>query len=117
MPSKLKRLLIFIFIFGAIFLTVPHLYAATVDVGTSTVDSALTLGNTSPLKVVTNIINIFLGFLSLIAVCLILYGGFIWMTSNGSEEKIATATTILRNAAIGLVIVLSAWGIAYFVLN
>ena len=118
MPSKLKRLLIFVFIFGAIFLTIPHSFAAnTVDVGTSSVDSALSLGSTSPLKIVTNIINITLGFLSLIAVCLILYGGFIWMTSNGSEEKIATASKILRNAGIGLVIILSAWGIAYFVLN
>lgn len=117
MPNKLKHLLIFIFIIGAVFLTSQYSLAAIVDTGTSTVDSSIKLSNTSPIKVVTSIINIFLGLLSLIAVSLVLYGGFIWMTSNGSEEKIGTAKKILRNAVVGLLIILSAWGIAYFILS
>jgi len=117
MPSKFKRLLVLILIFGAVFLTAGVSLAATVDTGTGAVGNAIVLSNTSPLKTVTNIINFILGLLSLLAVCLILWGGFVWMTSGGSEEKIATAKKILINGAIGLVIILSAWGIAYFVLN
>lgn len=39
------------------------------------------------------------------------------MTSEGDEKKVADAKKLLRNGAIGLVIILSSWGIARFVLN
>ncbi|MDO8425523.1 MAG: pilin, partial [bacterium] len=45
------------------------------------------------------------------------YGGFLWMTANGAEEKITKAKKILINGAIGLLIVLSAFSIAQFVLS
>lgn len=68
-------------------------------------------------QVIANIINIFLGFLGVLAVVLILYAGFLWMTSRGDEEKIKTAKGIIVSAVIGLVIILSAYAIASFVLN
>lgn len=114
---KLKRLLILILIFGAFFLTAGYSLAATPDLGTSTIDSTIALSSTSPIQIATNIINFLMGFLSILAVGLILWGGFIWMTSNGSEEKISTAKKILKNGAIGLLIILSAWGITYFILS
>jgi len=117
MLSKFKRLILFILILGTFFLVAQQSLAATVDVGTGAVDSAIALNNTSPFTVVTNIINFSLGLLSLLALCLILWGGFIWMTSGGSEEKIETAKKILRNGVIGLIIILSAWGIAFFILS
>ncbi len=39
------------------------------------------------------------------------------MTSNGNEDKIKTAKKILKNALIGLIIILSSWGIAAFILR
>ncbi len=75
------------------------------------------LGNTSPLDLAINIINWALGILALVAVVIILYGGFVWLTSAGNEERLAQAKRILRNGVIGLVIILSAWGITYYVLN
>ena len=68
-------------------------------------------------QVIANIINIFLGFLGVLAVVLILYAGYLWMTSRGDEEKIKTAKGIIVSAVIGLVIILSAYAIASFVLN
>jgi len=63
------------------------------------------------------VINIILGFLGIIAVVLILFGGFMWMTAAGSEEKIGTAKKIMSAGVIGLVIVLAAFGIARFVIS
>ncbi|MFZ2310696.1 MAG: IPT/TIG domain-containing protein [Patescibacteria group bacterium] len=115
--SKFKKLLIFIVIVaGAAFLA-PHLSLAAVDPGLSTVDGSLNLGSRSPLEIVMSIINFALGFLGFIAVCFILWAGFLWMTSGGNEEKIATAKNILKNGAIGLLIILSAWGITYFIIT
>lgn len=66
---------------------------------------------------IAKIIRIILGFLGIIAVGLVMYAGFIWMNSGGNEEKIAQAKLILRNAAVGLVIILASFGIVSFILS
>src|SRR6056297_239750 len=75
------------------------------------------LSNQDPRQTVANIINVILGFLGILAVILILVGGFKWMTAAGNEDKVAEAKKIIVAGIIGLVIVLAAWGIASFVLN
>ncbi|MBI4407225.1 MAG: Ig-like domain-containing protein [Candidatus Kerfeldbacteria bacterium] len=75
------------------------------------------LGDTSPIDIIIAIINWTLGILALIAVVIILYGGFVWMTAQGDEEKLTKAKAILRNALIGLVIILASWGIARYIIN
>ncbi|HNX10650.1 MAG TPA: hypothetical protein PKI61_00735 [bacterium] len=90
---------------------------AAVDVGTNEINSAIQLGSESPLRIAARIINIFMIFLGTIAVGLILFAGFKWMTSGGNEEQIAIAKKTLRNALIGLAIILSAWGIVTFIFS
>ncbi|HEX9664618.1 MAG TPA: pilin [Patescibacteria group bacterium] len=68
-------------------------------------------------ETVGDIIQVFLGFLGTIALILVLYGGFMWMTAGGNEEKVTKAKTLLRNAVIGLIIVISAYSITYFVIT
>lgn len=75
------------------------------------------LSSTNPVIVVTRIIQFFLGFLGFIAVILIIYAGFLWMTSAGDADKVKKAKDILKNAFIGLVIILSSVGIVTFILN
>lgn len=70
-----------------------------------------------PRVIAGTIINIFLEFLGIIAVVLILWAGFNWMTAAGNEEKIEKAKSTLTAAIIGLIIILAAWGIANFVLS
>ncbi|RJO58868.1 hypothetical protein C4546_04685 [Candidatus Parcubacteria bacterium] len=68
-------------------------------------------------QTVLNIITFVLGLLGLIAVIMILYGGFIWLTAGGNEDKVDTAKKIISSAAIGLVVVLISWAIVNFVLR
>jgi hypothetical protein len=75
------------------------------------------LSDQDPRVTVAKVIRIGLGFLGIIAVCLLLYAGFLWMNSGGNEEKIATAKKLLINATIGLAIILSAFGIASFIIT
>lgn len=75
------------------------------------------LGNTDPIVIAAKIIQVVLGFLGIVAVGLIIYAGFLWMTSNGSEERVERAKAIIKNAAIGLIIILSSFAIATFILN
>jgi len=43
--------------------------------------------------------------------------GVIWMTASGEEKKVETAKNILKAAVIGLVIVVCAYTITFFVTN
>lgn len=76
-----------------------------------------TLSNSDPRAAVGRIINVVLGFLGVIAVGIILLGGFKWMTGGGNEDKVGEAKKLLGAGVIGLVIILSAWAIATFVIN
>ena len=66
---------------------------------------------------IVNVIRYILGFLGIAAVIIILYGGFLWMTSGGDPNKIDKAKKTLISAVIGLIIILSAFIIASFVIN
>ena len=77
----------------------------------------LGLGNKDPRDMAVSIIQVVLGFLAIIVVLLILYGGFVWMTAGGNEDKIATGKKIITAGVVGLIIILAAWGIARFVVT
>lgn len=79
--------------------------------------SGISLRPTSPIIIITRLINYALLLLGVIAISLVIYAGFIWMTSGGNDEKITQAKKILKNALIGLIIILSAWGITTFILT
>lgn len=90
--------------------------------GTSQVTEGLggTLANSTdndPRTIIARIINIALGFLGVIAVGIILLGGFKWMTAAGNEDKTTEAKQLLGAGVIGLIIILSAWALATFVIN
>ncbi|MEA2088762.1 MAG: hypothetical protein U9O55_02910 [Patescibacteria group bacterium] len=73
-------------------------------------------GEPMPLKLfILLVINYILGFLGILFILLIIYGGYYWMFSGGNEQKIATAKKILLNATIGVVIVLLSASITFFV--
>lgn len=107
-----------LFMLLAIFLSANFvLAAASPDVGL-TYPAGTGLSNTQDLRIIiARIIRVIIGFLGIIAVGLIIYAGWLWMTSQGNEEKIEQAKKILTNAVIGLIIILSAFAIASFVLN
>jgi len=113
---------IFIFL-GAVFLCANNtVLAATADElawngQQAQFEQQTGLSATSPVIVVTRIIQFFLGFLGFIALILIIYAGYLWMTSAGDADKIKKAKDILKNAVIGLVIILSSVGIVTFILN
>ena len=75
------------------------------------------LGNRDLRETAANLINVLLGLLGLIAVVIVLAGGFKWMTAGGSEDKIAEARKMIFSGVIGLAIILSAWAISLFVIN
>lgn len=68
-------------------------------------------------EIIGGLIGVFLSLLGVIFLCLVIYGGVLWMTSGGKEEKIRKAKETLTQATIGLIIIVSAYGITAFVMN
>ncbi len=56
-----------------------------------------------------------LGILAAIFLILMIIAGFGWMTAGGDEAKVKKAQDTIKTALIGLVIVLAAYAITYFV--
>lgn len=79
------------------------------------IKNATKLPDKSPIDITTSTIQWALGFLGLVAVIMIIYGGVTWMTAAGNEERVKKAKQILTYAVIGLSIVLLAWIMVTFV--
>ena len=72
-------------------------------------------GDQAVSDVIATIIQAFLGILGLIFLTLTLYAGYLWMTAGGDETKVTKARTLLQQAVIGLLIIVSTYSITYFV--
>ncbi|MBI2459502.1 MAG: hypothetical protein HYV53_03045 [Parcubacteria group bacterium] len=70
-----------------------------------------------PRDIAADIIRVILGFLGIIAVIIILLGGFKWMTAGGNEDKVDEAKKLIIAGVIGLLIIIASFAIATFVLN
>jgi len=130
MTGKFKRLIItaVVLIGLAVPLAAPAIVSA--DIQSSLCGSAqdLSVNPTSTCKdtggsesrfqaILTDIINIFSIVVGVVAVIMIIFGGFKYITSAGNQENIKTAKTTIIYAIIGLVIVALAQIIVKFVLN
>jgi len=64
--------------------------------------------------VIGELVGVLLGVIGVLFFLLILYAGFLWMTSSGKEEQVTTARNMIFGAIIGLVIIFAAYGITTF---
>ncbi len=67
--------------------------------------------------IIARLIRTAISFLGILAVVFVLYGGFLYMTAGGNDDKVKRAKKVFTSAIIGLVIVLSAFAIVQFVLS
>jgi hypothetical protein len=85
--------------------------------GVNIVQSNIKLGDKDIRETAATIINVALSLLGIIAVVVILIGGFFWMTAGGNEDQIGKAKGWIFSGIIGLAIILSAFAISKFVLE
>ena len=85
--------------------------------GLTDVEGEIALSSQDIRVTVAKIIRAVLGLLGIIAVVIVLYAGFLWMTAGGNDEQIGKAKQWLINGIIGLAIILSAFAITQFVIS
>src|SRR3989339_431206 len=76
-----------------------------------------TFGTKDLKSTVGSIIKVALSFLGVVAIVIVLIGGFKYMTAGGSDEKTGDAKKYILSGIIGLAIILSAYAITSFVLT
>ena len=60
-------------------------------------------------------INLFLAFLGVVFLIIIIYAGFVWMMAKGNQEEVNRAIDWMKNAFIGIIIVLAAYLLTNYV--
>ncbi len=90
------------------------------DNATSTVNGASPCPSntgTNITNIIKTIINVLSVLVGAIAVVMIIYGGFRYVTSAGNDTGVAAAKKTIQYALIGLIIVAFAQVVVHFVLN
>ncbi len=62
-----------------------------------------------------DIVSTVLGFVGVLFLILMIYGGLMWMTAGGKEEQLGKAKKTITAAVVGIIIVFSAYAITFFV--
>ncbi|MFH1236509.1 MAG: pilin [Parcubacteria group bacterium] len=75
---------------------------------------ALNLPDTNPESLGIRVLQYGLGFLGLLAVTMVMFGGIMWMTSAGNEQRVQKGKDILKWAVLGMVVILLSWAIIIF---
>ncbi|MBI5413066.1 PKD domain-containing protein [Candidatus Peregrinibacteria bacterium] len=60
---------------------------------------------------IVNVVNFALGFLGLISLVIIIYGGFMYVTAAGNEEQAGKGKKAITYALIGIIIILASYAI------
>jgi hypothetical protein len=87
------------------------------DFGINSIGQILALPEGDPREIAVRLINVALEFLAILMLVLVVWSGFLFLLSGGKQENIDRAVGTLKNAIIGLIIILSSWAIVQFVIR
>jgi len=68
-------------------------------------------------NVVALVINAILSLVGVIFLAQMIYGGYLWMTARGNDEQVEKARNLIQQSIIGIIIMIAAYAIVYFVLS
>jgi hypothetical protein len=120
----MKKIISFLILVGVALVFMPHASAQLLggDALKQMSDTAGTVrhfagfsSNASVGGIIAAIIRAILSLLAAIFLVLMILSGFKWMTAAGNEEQVKKAQETIKSALIGLVIVLAAYAITYYV--
>lgn len=91
--------------------------ASGLDMGLDAISDILKLSDEDPRAIAARLINVALGFLGILTLLMIVWGGIQFMLSGGQEERTARAGATIKSAIIGLIIILSSWAAVQYILE
>lgn len=119
----MKKIIATAILISGLFLSLGAVSAQIIDANVAGDFTAQTMPATgySPTMTVGSVVALLvraaLGLLAVIFLVLMITAGFSWMTAGGDETKVKKARDTIKTAVIGLVIVLAAYAITYFLFS
>lgn len=120
-----KRLFVFLLLIGLFILPSvvaaalgpqePSQPAATEGNGVTVLQNPLTTDD--PREIVGLVIRAVLGIVGSLALLMFIYGGFLWVTSAGNDEKVKKGKDIIVWASIGLAVIFFSYIMVTFVIG
>lgn len=108
-----KKLVAFISLAGIILMVLPFMALAA----TKGAYLSNPLGTTNAPQLIGRIIKAALGVVGSVALLMFIYGGFMWLTSAGSPDRITKGKNVIVWAVIGLVVIFLSYTMVNFVIN
>jgi len=62
-----------------------------------------------------NIVSLILSIIGVLFIIFMIYAGYLWMTAFGNDTKLEKSKEILKQSIIGLIVVIAAYAISYFI--
>ncbi|MFH1315471.1 MAG: pilin, partial [Candidatus Uhrbacteria bacterium] len=101
----------------AIFVAVFFVPEALAQTDFEQFSDSVRLGQADIRYIIASIIRYAIALVGVVFLGLIVYGGFLFMTSKGEPDKITKAKDVLKNGVIGLAIILASYAIVSFIIS
>jgi hypothetical protein len=120
--DKCFKLIIYLAIFLAFFVSVSYVYAADSaaqnafnNLGKAATNAYGSLPTEDVPTTIGKIVGVVLSFVGVLFLGLMIYGGFYWMLARGNQAEVTKAKDLIEAAVIGLIIVMAAYAITAYV--
>jgi hypothetical protein len=75
------------------------------------------IGDNGVNSLIGTVISAVLGIVGSLALAMFIYGGFVWMTAAGNKASVDKGKDIITWAALGLIVIFSAYALVNFILT
>ena len=75
------------------------------------------ISTSDPNELIGQVISAVLGVVGSLALLMFIYGGLVWMTAAGNNEKVQKGKNVLIWATIGLMVIFSSYAMVRFVIE
>jgi len=98
--------------------TIMPAHAGKVSEGLETAAETADLSTQENLpRLIGDVLEYVLGFVGVILLIVIIYGGVTWMTAGGDEDRVKKARNLIVNGIIGIIIIALSYTILNYVMN
>lgn len=118
--KNILRKFILMFVFIVFMFSFNFSFAENFDnygLNNSQLGATTLFGNADVPTVIAKVIQIIMGLSATIMLAVILYAGFIYLFSQGNPEKTKKAWALIKNASIGIIIIVTAYSLSQFIIN
>ncbi len=119
--TKNKLLIVFFILFTTLLVIAPNIEAYNFinDSGLNKtgVEAGYSDSTKEPEIIIGQVIQAVLSLLGVVFLGLMIFAGITWLTAQGDEQKALKAKKIIEESIFGIVIVLAAYAITYFVIE